>query len=397
MKQGRKRLKGREAAKNMKISSKMMAWALLLVMAAGVGIIHLYLSVRPAASETIAGHSERTEGYYTVVDETGKTIFTTGHMVSVGDEYIDEFDTKYVIISVSGDRATAREVGKAAALSISALLSVFETAAPKGAIGIYHTHSSESYIPSDMTDSIPGKGGIVEVGTALANRLARSGVKVNHDTTSHDPNDARAYDRSRRTAVSLLKKQTPIALFDVHRDAGPAEPYLEEIDGTEVAKCMIVIGRQNPKMQSNLEFARQLKDGVNNQYPGLVKGIFMGNADFNQDLFDRALLLEIGTEKTSKEAAMRGAAYIGSVIPNLLPSSSSGSQGLSAGKAIGWILGVTVAGVFAYLWIATGSWEEMKAKLLGWFGSGGIRLGDVDGIGGGSDTDTPGSGEGNDQ
>ena len=78
------------------------------------------------------------------------------------------------------------------------------------------------------------------------------------------------------------------------------EPYLQEINGKEVAKCMIVVGRQNPKMESNLEFARQPKDEVDGTYPGLIKGIFMGNADFNQDLFDRALLLELGTEKLLK-------------------------------------------------------------------------------------------------
>ena len=39
--------------------------------------------------------------------------------------------------------------------------------------------------------------------------------------TPHDPHDAMAYDRSRRTAAELLKKN-PIALLDIHRDAVPA-------------------------------------------------------------------------------------------------------------------------------------------------------------------------------
>ena len=28
-----------------------------------------------------------------------------------------------------------------------------------------------------------------------------------------------------------------------------------------------------------------------------------------------------------------------------------------------------------YLWVATGSWDEMRAKIMGWFGSGGVRIG----------------------
>ena len=38
-----------------------------------------------------------------------------------------------------------------------------------------------------MTDSTPGHGGIVEVGTALADSFNKVGIKAVHDTTSHDP------------------------------------------------------------------------------------------------------------------------------------------------------------------------------------------------------------------
>lgn len=381
----------------MKISKKVLAWALVLVFTAATGVVYLYRSIMPVTSEVPPMLTERERGYFTVVDEDGVVIFTTGLMVSVGDEYIDEDDNKYVVIDVSDDVATVRSVGKMEALP-PFTGPVLGVAMSGGAIGIYHTHSAESYVPSDNSESIPGRGGIMDVGAALAEKLSALGIKAIHDTTSHDPNDARAYDRSRRTAADLLKKQKPLALFDVHRDAGPAEAYLKEIDGQEVARCMIVIGRQNPKMQSNLEFARRLKDEANNQYPGLVKGIFMGNADFNQDLFDRALLLEMGTEQTTKEAAIRGATLLGSVVPNVLPASGPGAgpQTRSAGRTVGWLLGIAVAGIFAYLWIATGSWDEMKAKILEWFGTGGIRVGDVDNAGGSSGSDAPGA-EGEDE
>ncbi len=376
----------------MRISRRVLAWALVIVLATATGVIYLYRSIRPVASQAPSGHTERERGYFTVFDENGVVIFTTGHTVSLGDEYINEDDTKYVVIDVSDDVATVRAVDRMEALPPFAE-PILGAAVSSGAVGIYHTHSAESYVPSDNSESIPGEGGVMDVGAALAESLNSLGIEAIHDTTPHDPNDARAYDRSRRTAADLLKKQKPLALFDVHRDAGPAEAYLKEFDGKEVARCMIVIGRQNPKVQSNLEFARRLKDEANTQYPGLVKGIFMGNADFNQDLFDRALLLEMGTEQTSKEAAIRGASLLGSVIPNILPASGPGAgpQARGAARTVGWLLGIAVAGIFAYLWIATGSWEEMKAKILEWFGTGGIRVGDVDRIGGGSGTDAPGA------
>lgn len=364
----------------MRSSKKTIALVILLVLAASTGVIYLYRSIVPVSSEDTTGHAERAGSYFTVKDEAGNTIFTTGHMVFPGDEYVDEEDMKYSIIEVSGDEAIARPVGKMEALYPIIPALAGEAAAKGGAVGIYHTHSAESYVPSDGTESIPGHGGVFKVGSAMADQLSKLGINAIHDTTSHDPNDARAYDRSRRTATSLLKQKKPLAMFDVHRDAGPAEPYIKEIDGKEVAKCMIVIGRQNPKAESNLQFARRLKDEANSQYPGLVKGIFMGKADFNQDLFDRALLLEMGTEQVSREAAERGASLIASLVPGVLPASGPGAtpQSRGAGRTIGWLLGIAVAGIFVYLWISTGSWEEMKAKILGWFGTGGIRVGSVD-------------------
>ncbi|HHY16436.1 MAG TPA: stage II sporulation protein P, partial [Firmicutes bacterium] len=320
----------------MKCSRKYVALAVALVLAAVTGVIYLYRSIVPASSGELSGHSERAGSYYTVIDDAGNTIFTTGHMVFPGDEYIDEEDTKYTIVEVSGDKAIARTAGKMEVLPPFVPVSA-AGAAKGGAVGIYHTHSAESYIPSDGTDSVPGHGGVFKVGSAMAEQLGKLGIKAIHDTTSHDPNDARAYDRSRRTATSLLKQQKPLAIFDVHRDAGPAEPYLKEINGKDVAKCMIVIGRQNPKMQSNLEFARRLKDEVNSKYSGLIKGIFMGKADFNQDIFDRALLLEMGSEQTSREAAERGISIVASVLPNVLPASGPGAgpESRGAGRTIG--------------------------------------------------------------
>ncbi len=360
------------------MKNRRLAGVLVIVAALGAfSYAYWAQNLGHSASGTDSPLSERTDGYFTVQDEASRTLFTTGHWLSVGDEYIDENDNRYVIERIEGDLATASSAGKMEALPMPPILAE----APKtdtAVVGIYHTHSDESYEPTDGTDSKTGGGGIISVGNAMADELQKDGIKVVHDTTLHDPHDAAAYDRSRRTAVQVLK-QKPLALFDVHRDAGPAEPYLKDVDNTEVAKCMIVIGRTNPKMEANLDFARRLRDAANAKTSGIIKGIFLGKADFNQDLYDRALLLELGTEKTSREAAEMGIQLVASAVPNLLglTGGGGGSTGSSkgTGRAIGWVLGLTVGAAFIYLWIATGSWEEMKAKILGWFGTGGVRIG----------------------
>lgn len=342
------------------------------------------------------GRSELPAGsYYTVVDEYGKTVFTTGHMVFVGDEFISEDDTRYVITKVEQYVATAKAQGKMEALP--PLPSISAQPSGTGSVAIYHTHSDESYIAGDGSDSIPARGGVLNVGEVMSEALSKLGIKGIHDTTPHDPHDDQAYDRSRRTAQRLIRTYSPAAIFDVHRDAGPAEPYLKDVNGQEVAKGTIVIGRQNPKKDTNLEFARRLKDAVNAKYPGLIKGIFLGNADFNQDLSGRALLLEMGTERTSKASAEAGVALIAGMVPSVLGAVGPGAtpENRGAGRAIGWILGVVVAGIFVYLWISTGSWEEMKAKILGWFGAGGVRIGGGHDEGQGSSNGQSGAGGGN--
>ncbi|MGE5580321.1 MAG: stage II sporulation protein P [Bacillota bacterium] len=360
-------------------SSQIAGLVLLIVFLAAGGLYYyrnIYTPPTPVLAASAGGADEAPKGqYFTVNDEAGNLVFTTGHMVHVGDEFISEEDVRYQVTEVSGTTAVAKSLGKMEALlSFPPAIGAEAKGAGNAAVAIYHTHSDESYEPSDGTDSIPAKGGVLQVGKSLASSLTEKGVKAIHSTTPHDPHDGGAYDRSRRTLMQLLKDR-PAAVFDVHRDAGPAEPYLKDVPGSgTVAKGMIVIGRTNPKMNSNLDFARRLMNSVNSKYPGLVKGIFVGKADFNQDLYDRALLLEMGTEKTSREAAAKGVDLIGEVVPSLL-GVTSGPGGGATGRSIGWILGLAVAGTFIYLWISTGSWDEMRAKIMGWFGSGGVKVG----------------------
>ncbi len=73
-----------------------------------------------------------------------------------------------------------------------------------------------------------------------------------------------------------MLKEEPAALFDVHRDAVPAEQYEGEVDGEEVAQVMIVVGQQNQNQAENEEFAEMLKQAADEENPDLVKGIFYG-------------------------------------------------------------------------------------------------------------------------
>ena len=212
----------------------------------------------------------------------------------------------------------------AAALPLGALFQKVVDPAPvrptprgEGFVGIYHTHNDESYIPSDGTASVNGRGGIHQVGDALGEQLARHGFRVVKSEALHLPHDRGAYRRSRRTAMKMLPKN-PLVLLDVHRDATPPEFYREVVKGQPVTQVRLVVGRENPFRRTNLAFARRLKAEADRAYPGLVKGIYYGRGDYNQDLGPRTLLIEVGAHTNSRLLAERGAALFASVLDRVL-------------------------------------------------------------------------------
>ncbi|HEY8395022.1 MAG TPA: stage II sporulation protein P [Thermaerobacter sp.] len=312
---------------------------------------------------------------------TGRLLLATSRIMRVGDVWIDAADTWYRIVRVDGQTAYARSILQPSTGTIAlepatgtmagngapdrwpsrvlfsparlalpgnvpvlaglpapgpqvlaatvpaALFQKVSDPAPakpaprgKGIIGIYHTHNDESYIPTDGTESVEGRGGIHAVGDVLGRRLARHGYHVIKSEALHLPHDRGAYRRSRRTAIKMLPKN-PVALLDVHRDATPPEFYRAEVKGKPVTQVRLVVGRENPFHRTNLEFARRLKAEAARTYPGLVKGIYIGLGGYNQDLGPRTLLAEFGAHTNSRREAEQGAAFFADVLAQTLAQS----------------------------------------------------------------------------
>lgn len=269
--------------------------------------------------------TERKDGkHFTLVNETGQIIDQTALSVFTGDEFIAPDNRRYKVVKVQDTKCYCKFVGiektasletKGASLAAFGLTPVMANS--KGEVAIYHTHSDESYVPTDGTESKTGKGGIYQVGDALTKKLKNLGVKVVHDTTAHDPHDPNAYYRSRRTA-SRLMRQGALAIIDVHRDAVPPNVYATKVSGENVTKVKLVVGRQNSNMSANLAFAKRIKAYLDKNEPGLAAGIFMGKGSYNQDLTPRALLVEVGAHTNSKIQAERGVSLFANAIPAVL-------------------------------------------------------------------------------
>jgi stage II sporulation protein P len=262
---------------------------------------------------------------------SGVTILTTGLPVQVDDRYIAENNVEYIIIKVNGRSATAEIISKNASPQSSKLspsarqmtsmldnMNALQAQAAKNShVVIYHTHSDESYAPTSGTTSQPGEGGVYSVGWVLSDTLQKAGISVTHSYANHGPHDINAYSRSRKTLVQLLKEQ-PDAAFDVHRDSAPAEAYLTTINGVDTSRVMIVVGRSNPNTATNLRYARAVKAQADTLYPGLIRGIFMGHGDYNQDLYPTSLLFEVGTDSIPQSLAENGVRLLGDVLTRII-------------------------------------------------------------------------------
>gem|GEM_PF-225818 len=334
-----------------------------------------------------------------IKDEEGNLVTMVSRRLRVGCEIITAGGKHYRVQTVRGNTATAGFLGMDKdILAYSELFSKMElpAVAPEqaaGPVAIYHTHTDESYLPSDGHVSIPFNGGILQVGDSYTSSLTHDGANVLHDKTPHDPHDNNAYYRSRRTAVQLLQKK-PIAVFDVHRD-GVDDPefYRKVISNEEVAQIRLVVGRENPNMAANLDFAKRLMAYANQTHWPIVKEIFIGAGDYNQDLLPTAILLEAGTYTNQKEEAMRGIAQLADAVPAILgitgpsgrpeaseyekPVTDPTARRPGVWSSLGWLLLTTLVGAVVFVIINEGSYRKARERMfhfLGW------EMGDFNGF-----------------
>ncbi|MGI5880896.1 MAG: stage II sporulation protein P [Syntrophomonadaceae bacterium] len=318
-------------------------------------------------------HDEAAQGkYYTLVDENNKVIHLTSTRVYVGDEYISADNSRYKVLSVSSYQARCQYMGRETMPVVGKeqykqswifAMKNIVTSKGKPTIAVYHTHSDESYVPTDGKESINGNGGIYDVGEAFVQRMKDKGFDVQYSKNNHNPHDVNAYNRSRRTAVSLIRKSAPDAVIDIHRDAVPPEQYKTEVNGQPVTKIKLVVGRSNPNMKTNLEFAKKMKSVMDKKEPGLSNGIYMGKGDYNQDLSPRAMLVEVGAHTNSKKEAEQGIKLLADTMPGVLGANVSGgaakkplkTDNQGSGTVILVMLVVVIAGAGGYYWLNRGS------------------------------------------
>lgn len=338
------------------------------------------------------------EQLFTASLSDGTGIFSIAGTLYEGDEYIAGDNHLYRVSRIDGQNAVLEDAGMeempdVSWLSEDAAQSVF-AANDQKLICLYVTHSDESYVPTDGQQSIASRGGIYDVAESLKADLEKLGVTVVLDESTHLPHDGGAYRRSRQTAAQLIK-QGPDALIDIHRDGIPdAGEYAVTINGENMSRVRLLVGRSNQNSEANRAFAKQLKAVADKLYPGLIKDIFIGKGNYNQDIAPHAILLEFGTHTISKERVLNSTELMANVLSRTLYGQVSGStsggtanasdtqsqsgaqkqttatkaknaseSSAGSGKGIIWLIVLVLAGVAVFAFLSTGTGKGMKEKI----------------------------------
>lgn len=304
---------------------------------------------------------------YVLEDENGMRLTSRLGRIYAGDEYITSDNLLYIVENVDDERAraVARLVGEEPA-DVAAVFGAWAEKNAAKLICMYSTHSDESYIPGDGDSSLMKNAGIYDVGEALAQHLNEKGIETEYSHETFFPHDAGAYKRSRSVAAELLKSN-PDALIDIHRDGISASEYETEVQGEDTSMVRLFVGRTNANSAENRAFAKQLKAIADEKYPGLVKDIFIGKGNYNQDLYPQAILLEFGTHEIEKEKAIDSTKYMADVIYTALynenNTKTADSTAKNSAKGVGWLIGIAVLAAIVFAVISTGSLRGAGGKM----------------------------------
>ncbi|WP_051331195.1 stage II sporulation protein P [Aneurinibacillus terranovensis] len=203
----------------------------------------------------------------------------------------------------------------------------------KKVIFIYNTHDRESFLPELPKDEVQNnpdlamsaKINVTYISKHLAAQLEKEGIGTQVSTIDYvkilkekNLSYSLSYAQSIQTIREAMATNHNLTYFiDIHRDSLRRNSTTTTIRGQTYARVNFVIGMRNKNWEENEQFAKQINDKLENQYPGLSKGIFgkkYGNAEYNQSVSPHAILIEVGGVDNTMEECYRTADALAKVI-----------------------------------------------------------------------------------
>lgn len=179
---------------------------------------------------------------------------------------------------------------------------------------IYQSHSWESFLPyiknaQTINDAISedARVNVVGLGKRLSSNLQRQGIGVEHNQTNmtqelHSRNwdTTKSYSLIGSIVEASVSKNKDLTYFiDIHRDSARKALTTKTINGHNYARLYFVVGKENKNYEQNLQFVKELNSMIEKKYPGISRGVFLktkseGDGIYNQDISNKAILMEVG-------------------------------------------------------------------------------------------------------
>ena len=272
-----------------------------------------------------------------IVEKQEEDVQVVSNQIETSENYLDK-EAKVEEVDNSGVNPKSTDEYKGVLINNSTdytltedMLDTDNLSFNKQKILIYHTHTCESYTPTELYNyeqtgnyrSTDLNYSVVRVGDELQKELEKYGFKVLHSNSYHDyPSYNGSYSRSLQTAYDILKNNSDIDIsIDIHRDAIGDESYAPKVKiGDEyVSQLLFVMGtdlanEEHTNWLDNLRFAIKLVKKSNELYPGLFKPIILRKSEYNQHISKCACLLEVGATGNTLEESMGAMKYLAKVL-----------------------------------------------------------------------------------
>ena len=178
---------------------------------------------------------------------------------------------------------------------------------------IYNTHQQEGYI---------GGKTVVDAGIELANQLQEAGVQVvyeSNDFPSYLKSLGLDYNSSYKASNFFLNEALVNyggfdLVIDFHRDAVPRESSYVKIGETNYARMMFVIGGLSRNVNAITDTSSSLTQLVNENLGGVIKEPMTREAYYNQDVFEKMVLVEVGSDNNPYEEVSNSTKLLGKAV-----------------------------------------------------------------------------------
>jgi len=205
-----------------------------------------------------------------------------------------------------------------------------QTTGDRKVVYVYFTHNRESYLPYLKGVTNPNRAyhsqiNVTKIGDQLLTSLQDRGIGTFIDKTDIEANlnkKGLKFDKSYQESKLLVQEAMASNrdlqyLIDIHRDSQRKDHTTTTINGKSYAKLAFIIGGRNPNYEKNAQLATKLHDLLENKYKGISRGVIVkpyGNAVYNQNLSENAILIEFGGVDNTFEELNRSADALADVF-----------------------------------------------------------------------------------